>query len=378
MKHTVQKRICAVLTASLLTASFAALQVSAKDFVPSEVNAKHEYRYNLLLGTNINVDSCVSRSDWQDYLYDPTRGIKVIDTMVDPHDPFKTIQPRIDNVLRTYGGSYEYNETGICCLANMERTYDYFKGLGYTPSQPVYAAVNSESAISSSSRTDKREEAKCTSVNGSPVLMFGIGSADTTKESATYFQGCDLDIVTHEYMHMITCTRFGWEYGNLETQALGEAYSDIMAELRQTNPDWKVAADSYIKNRQRGNKAYCLRDLADPSRTNCPELPNNYNFTTYPEMQASSRSVTPGECSTVISHAAYLMYQKGLTAETLRKIWFASLDYLNPATASNATFADCKTAVCAAALDYFRANGGRYYMSGYLTVMDAFYEVGLE
>ena len=382
-----KRTLSAVLTATLLTA---ALSSTASAFDPSKNSVKEKNMpvYNSLLRNTIYLDAAELRADGTMYLYNPSRNIKVVDTFTRSSGRYTDVIADKTDVLKMYGGSYEYNEAAISGLYNVERAYDNFKALGYTPSSTLYVAVNSEAASSYSpfGNNDQRENAWV--MPGDNVLFFGIGSEDQNKESATRFQGSDPDVVTHEYMHYITIEKMNWGYGDNETQAIAEAYSDIMAECMATTPDWKIGADSYIKNIQRGNKNYCVRNIANPEGTNCPDLPYNTNYSNWNDLKKAAKSsgyqndpcmiCSPGEASTILSHAAYLMNQNGISTDTLKKIWFNSLNYYNPATKGEATFSDCKEAVCQAAFDYLSKNGGRYYIATYFTVCDAFDAVGIQ
>ena len=79
--------------------------------------------------------------------------------------------------------------------------------------------------------------------------------------------------------------------------------------------------------------------------------------------------------STVISHAAYLMHEKGYTDQTLAKIWLRSITKIS--TGNNATFADCRAAFSEAAVEVLSQIGGRYYIAQVFDLLECFDEVGV-
>ena len=79
--------------------------------------------------------------------------------------------------------------------------------------------------------------------------------------------------------------------------------------------------------------------------------------------------------STVISHAAYLMHEKGYSDQALAKIWLKSISKYT--TGTNASFADCRQAFYEAAIEVLSQIGGRYYIAQVFDLMTAFDEVGV-
>lgn len=178
----------------------------------------------------------------------------------------------------------------------------------------------------------------------------------------TYSMGSDLGAVGHEFTHLVSYQKLGWLPGmNTETDALMEAYSDILGELCETNPDWKVAGDAF-KGNTATNKQYSYRDLANPGATNdplhgySPNYDNYYSFKYNRAWLENNHPYTVAPCysgCTVVGHAAYLMYNSGIPKNDLAKIWYNSMNCYTVSDTKNATFSDCRKAVVQAAKYYY-------------------------
>lgn len=56
------------------------------------------------------------------------------------------------------------------------------------------------------------------------------------------------DVLAHEYIHLVTQQKLNWYtnlYRNIEWASVEEAYSDILGELSEPNPDWKIGTGLY-------------------------------------------------------------------------------------------------------------------------------------
>lgn len=232
---------------------------------------------------------------------------------------------------------------------NVEKVWDYFR---YTLNVTDFNFSGSGDSAIYVSEYNKSADAMSEIINGMNFIGFG------EEGSLTYNMGVDRGAVAHEFTHLLTMKKMGWDTGmNMQTYALMEAYSDILGELSEDQPDWKVAANAF-KNSSQG---YSLRDIANPGATNNPMQSGHYydNYTSFMSnlIYMDQQSTYPAYYgSTVISHAAYLMYTAGISKYDLARIWCNSLDYYSsyPSDAKrNASFMDCRDAVIFAAQDYY-------------------------
>lgn len=150
-----------------------------------------------------------------------------------------------------------------------------------------------------------------------------------------------LDVVAHEYMHGVSgeIAEFRSASDKVYSGAINEAYSDIFGELveaygNNTEPDW-MHGDT--------------RNLLNPTGEYFGYYDNNFRIE---EAQDCYR------LSTIISHAAYLMWNgvdgNGAVkdVETLAKLWYDSLYMLN----ADSDFRNCRTAVEISAKRLFAKN----------------------
>ncbi len=166
-----------------------------------------------------------------------------------------------------------------------------------------------------------------------------------------------IDILAHEYTHVVTRNKVNWTNISpwIETKdypgAINEAYSDIFGEIIESkvnnnSPDWK----------------HDDRVIYDPMSNNYPANINDKKYEKFTDdkgnekwgMRVTSSLVTDYShgFSTVISHAAYLMWNgidgdnnKKIDIDLLSKIWYRSLNLMQ----SDATFSQCANSVYKAA-----------------------------
>lgn len=369
------KRIAASVSALCLAATFcSAISAGAVSLYPKTVMTKSATFWNKYANKNIKLEFSTSKEDYQDYLYEPGRGIKVVSTK---SGPMRTIEVNYNNVLGLYNGSYDYWQAAQCALYNTTKAYDFFNSIGCKRGD-ITVAVNDLAGYTIHNTDGQRTNAW----GQDGTLFFGMGSSDQSKADALKFLGSATDVVTHEYMHVITGDMLGWDSydgKSLETCALMEAYSDIMAELADERGDWKVGATIFTNNNT--SRDYSYRNLANPKNTKNPRTPGVTYQTNYGTWKKySSRSDNPGADvagSTVISHAAYLMHEMGYSNQTLGKIWLKSLSKYDNVDTNNVTFTDCRNAFEEAAFEVLGQTGGRYYTAQVFQLMTAFDEVGI-
>lgn len=378
------KRLTASLSALCLAATFcSAISASAVTLYPKTVMTKSSTMWNSYRNQNIKLDYCTSKSDGKDYLFEPGRGIKVVST----YQMYRDIYVDQNDISLLYANkSYDYQQAAQCALYNTEKAYDFLKNAGYKPNGgDIFVAINDISTYSPNGNGGERENAW----GKDNTIFLGMGSSNQNTESSVKFLGAATDTVTHEYMHLITGEKLGWDsYGTgskyRERNALMEAYSDIMAELADERGDWKVGTTVFTKNSSRSeNNKYSFRNLAVPGDTINPKTSGlKYYGDYYAWLRVCNiepDSTLNAVCgSTVISHAAYLMHQKGYSNDVLAKIWMKSVDKFNKSKASTATFSDCRKAFNEAAIEVLSQTAGRYYNAQVLDLMSCFDEVGVK
>lgn len=164
------------------------------------------------------------------------------------------------------------------------------------------------------------------------VMIFGDGDGVNYGNFATA-----PDIIGHEYQHIITEYTAGLIYLNA-SGALNEAISDIFGALIEgkdlTNEDFWLCGEIISRN----NKAF--RDLKNPESLMNPSKLNSYYFKSfcYLEHDHYNSNCDNGGVhtnSTLISHAAYKMYESMpnyFTKNVMGMLWFDTLQLCAPQT----------------------------------------------
>lgn len=166
--------------------------------------------------------------------------------------------------------------------------------------------------------------------------LVSIGSAQDMNQ---------IDLIGHEYTHIVSETLIGWKdtkgsTGN-EPGAINEALSDIFGEILEgtilgKDPDWKLSD----------------RNLSDPSSMQYTMDGVDYPYPdTYCGEGWVSNDFDDGGChtnSTVLSHAAYLMFcgidgteNKKLSLDELASLWYRAM-LMMP---SDCSFSECRKLV---------------------------------
>lgn len=131
-----------------------------------------------------------------------------------------------------------------------------------------------------------------------------------------------LDTVSHEYTHSVLGSIVSLDYKG-ESGAISEAYADIMGEIIENDSSWTNEA----------------RKISSPRDNEHPDYYKGVYWIDTNDMNDDKGGIHNN--STVISHAAFLMNQKGIHMNELAKIFYTSMFYLP----SNANFNDCRESV---------------------------------
>lgn len=170
--------------------------------------------------------------------------------------------------------------------------------------------------------------------DGTPITYLWFN-----KENEDYISfSAYLDIVAHEYMHSVEAQHSGMVYKG-ESGAIMEGLSDIFGELVEAwhdkkNPNW-LHGDSEGRN------------LQDPNNSENPSTYNGLYWDDTNEMNNDNGGVHKN--STVISHAAYLMWHGGVFLDSDKRIsetelatlWYRAM-LMMP---SDCNFIECRTIV---------------------------------
>lgn len=185
------------------------------------------------------------------------------------------------------------------------------------------------------------------------------------------------NVVAHEFTHKVVNMTAGLKAnGTDEASALNEAYCDIFG----------IFAEYYIS----GSTEWIVnamppRNMKEPNKWH---IADGFSFSGHPDHYSEydkngNSQNNEGSChynSTIISHAAYLMWNGGENTgdwtrindtEKLAKIWYGSLLIMH----SNASFSQCRNAVELSARIMIKR--GELTQAEYNTVVKAFDAVGI-
>ncbi|MBQ6040894.1 MAG: M4 family metallopeptidase [Oscillospiraceae bacterium] len=356
MKQRVKRSAAALMAVCTFAAACPAALIAQAATYPGDQNVYYySTSYQRHNGGSANVVVSRQNNSGNIWMVDKNRNIRVINSHGGSYHgmgPF-VVDYSDKTPIRKQDCGSKWNARAEM-MDNVEKVWDYFR---YTLNVTDFNFSGSGDSAIYVSEYNKDADARSETMYGMNFIGFG------EEGSLTYNMGVDRGAVGHEFAHLLTMKKMGWNTSmNMQTYALMEAYSDILGELSEDNPDWKVAANVF-KN---SNQGYSLRDLANPGATNNPLQDGYYyyydNYTSFMSnlIYMQDQGTYPAYYgSTVVSHAAYLMYTGGISKYDLARIWCNSLDYYSsyPSDAKlNASFMDCRDAVIYAAQDYFGSN----------------------
>lgn len=268
-------------------------------------------------------DGSFSESEKKYISYDMQRGIRVATyNKTNSRDKNNVKEEILKSVDNYFGNSVDADEVkkeyekGVTLINNLAAIHDYFYKK-YGENKPLNAYFN----------------------DGFDGGSNALGGYDTDTGEGYISMGyntgvTDIDVMAYEYMHFISRSHVGWSRGMMIAGAINEGYSDIFGEIFESefegkDPDWLNRNDIINLN----------RNMASPSSSGYPEKISDEN---------KSREDYSHAYSTVISHAAYLMWNgidgnesMKIDVDTLADIWYRSILLLH----SNADFQQCADAV---------------------------------
>ena len=198
----------------------------AADTYPGDNAVKgYRARYTASNGTNVYVD-CVRDNNSQVWLTD--KNIRVIQDAGTSRGMIRF--PADKNPLKKDNSTWD---TKAQILHNTEKVYNLYKNtLGHknydfsgSGDQKFYVFEFEDIGNAGSNiKIDNYGKGPDEYIN---LLYFGKAGQDT------YSMGTDIDVVGHEFTHLIVNQKLGWWPGEIsnETFSLMEAYCDIMGEL---------------------------------------------------------------------------------------------------------------------------------------------------
>lgn len=186
------------------------------------------------------------------------------------------------------------DKDAVTLYANLYDTYNYYLGLGRQgfndKNGEIFAVFNDNFDWDWTNAASFNDE----KVDDITVLSFG-------KENPM-----SLDTVAHEYTHSVQQS-IAWTKYQGETGAIMEAYADIMGEIVQNDSSW-IHGD---------------RNMQNPFVNNYPSYYHGAYWKDTSDYSYDNGGVHNN--STVLSHAAYLMYENGISMDELAQIFYKSM-----------------------------------------------------
>ncbi len=153
------------------------------------------------------------------------------------------------------------------------------------------------------------------------------------------FHNC-YDLLGHEYTHVVSAEHVNWNYTLPQAGAINEGLSDFFGVLIKES---LCAPDNAI------NWEFGSRNIQNPSANGYPKKVGEIRLTAEGNIRHNNGITDFSHgCSTIISHAAYLMWNgidgegsKRLSSEELANLWYRAM-LMMP---SDCTFADCRRLV---------------------------------
>ena len=310
-------------------------------------------------------DGEVKAIGWQNddgsyHLYNDENKISVFDFSKVKEKPTSADFSRY-GVDTIYSNNNKFDKKGVYLLNYLSAFSNYFSELGDAGFYQIHSAINVNIDTNASGGGIFIEE-------DGTLHRYGILSVGRNRNIH------DIDIIAHEYTHMVTISLMEWQ--GEQASAINEGFSDIFGEILEENlngeMDWKhdgriISDPENSNNKQRYPASLYYLENAQKYKEEQYYINKNQveDYSHY--------------ASTIISHCAYLMWngidgkeQSKIDENTLAKIWYRSLFLLQ----SDATFSQCRNAVELSARSLWKS--GKLTEKQYDTVIQAFNEVGID
>lgn len=231
-----------------------------------------------------------------------------------------------------YGSEFNIwtDKTAVSAYTNMITTYDWYKSKLRWDFVQKYGheldVIVHNDAMTNNAFWDSDSE-KIYFCNNS--LLYKLEHNGIFFDTPTY-ASC-LDVIGHEYTHSVVENIMGnMHYDRDYRGSINEGYADIFGCLIQG--DWKIAED-------RGT----IRDASNPTLYHAPDKmssseflnPSNYitdNEYNHRNDNESNKNAYSNKISAIahkdsslVYYAAYLMNSRGISKDTLAKLWFESM-----------------------------------------------------
>jgi len=349
MKKNIKPFVSCVLALSLAVTNSAMINASevATTYTETQNSILLNSQNPILNSTSFKVD--IAEEGDKYLLHDTKRNIYMLESQTDNN--------RIGSCFTwtTTNPSDSSNDPHLAVLSNVEKTYDFYSKLGW------YGFDGQKSAMYVLAQYRPSGTIFANACSDGNVIMFGEGGIKENSSLEVQHYGSDLDIVAHEFTHSVMSAKVGLNKYTRDPKIINEAYADIMGEFIDETPEWQHGTDQFVDNINKNTcipKQYSDRDIAKSTL--------KYTDSVFASTEFHKASV-------VISRAAYLMEQFGISREDNAKIWFTSIGNLTP----DAIIPDCRTALVNAALQFARYRTYGEKMDIMYKVKTAFNAVGI-
>lgn len=246
----------------------------------------------------------------------------------------------------------KFGKQGVSLLDNLIKCNNYYDKLGDKGFDSIHGGINC------SYQSGNNSSGGGGIIDGKKVAALLIGKN---------MDSSDVDVVAHEYTHAVTdcIANFKNTQDNLMPSAIDEGFSDIFGELIEEQvlnldaPNWCMDSEEISLKRNIINP----QEQGNCSNVNDSNGSNSYTYA----------------YSTVISHAAYLMWNGSdagldifkIDSATLASLWYRSLYLMH----SDVTFNQCANAVILTAESMYDA--GELTQAQLACVRRSFESVGI-
>ena len=241
---------------------------------------------------------------------------------------------------------YDLSNYSIVSLSAIENAYDMYARLGWRSldgnSMPIKIIVEPSDSFSSvntdswnASEIDKKILDGFRSSIGMfvpiPGTMTGAGFIEKTNiilVGAVDDKPCAGNgILGHEYTHGVICYKAKLNKST-GSSTVNEGYADVMGSVAAN--DWEFIVNEI----QDGDFERIYRSAIDPNKYNCPSEVGGEHYVpfTYVDDSGEIKHADEHDNATIISHAAYLMSQKGLTNDDIAELFYNSMNNLTTST----------------------------------------------
>ena len=238
------------------------------------------------------------------------------------------------------GRNIDFATHSILALDSVKNAYDMYARFGWNSldgeNMPIKIIVNVPDALASVRTGNELINDFCSTFGmliPIPGKMLGaafIEKTNTILVGVVGDQPCaGKGALGHEFTHGVICYKSRLN-NSIGSKTVNEGYADVMGSIAAN--DWEFMQNEFPSSWY-GYQSV-VRSAIDPGKNDAPSKVGGEHYVpfTYVDDAGETKHADEHDNATIVSHAGYLMSQKGLTNDEIAELFYNSMNNLTTST----------------------------------------------